>query len=385
MPSRRLEEAGERVVLPVLLDEHLKVLIDGCHGEEDARAGADGTHEVSDDGEGADAHAAEGGRGRDVAVELLRERRVAVPLHDHLLVAQLLGDILGRRARDLDPRLGEECARDEDEDQVDDGVDGVADDLGNRVGRREVVHQTAHRHLPRRSRRLLVLPAAEPADEHVVRVALVEELREEVEVGDEGGLEDDGHVGGVEELDRVGALHAALRAVLDRQVDTEALEVDDDQKDEHRRHEVRQVGQVLAVESFLEALPLVGARGDEVEERDERALELRAAARVDRRWREGLPHDRLADVGRDEERDAGAETVALLQELVEDDDDDARDEELQDDEDRVARAQLAHVSVHARDDIRDGLTDGDEDAEELLRAREESTVLLETLVDIDDL
>ena len=43
---------------------------------------------------------------------------------------------------------------------------------------------------------------------------------------------------------------------------------------------------------------------------------------------EGLPDDALADVGRDEEGDARAEAVALLEQLIETDDDDARKEEL---------------------------------------------------------
>jgi len=34
----RLEEGGERVVLAVLLDEHLEVLVDGRDREQDARA-----------------------------------------------------------------------------------------------------------------------------------------------------------------------------------------------------------------------------------------------------------------------------------------------------------------------------------------------------------
>eukprot|EP00962_Isochrysis_galbana_P018404 scaffold5311_cov120-Isochrysis_galbana.AAC.13 len=219
----------------------------------------------------------------------------------------------------------------------------------------------------------------------VVREALVQQLRDKVDVGDEGRLQDDGHVGRVEELDRVGGLHAALRAVLDGQVDAEALEVDDHQKDEHRRHDVGHVGQVLPVEGLLERLELVLAREHQVEERDQRALEFGAAASVDGRRREGLPHDGLADVGRDEERDARAQPVSLLQQLVQDDDDDAGHEELHDDEDRVARAQLAHIAVHAGDDVGHRLADGDQDAEKLLRAVEEGAVLLQTLVDVDDL
>ena len=101
--------------------------------------------------------------------------------------------------------------------------------------------------------------------------------------------------------------------------------------------------------------------------------------------REGLPDDGLADVGRDEERDAGAEAVALLEQLVEDEHDDAGAEELQDDQRRVAVAQLRHRAVHAGCDVGDGLADGDDDAKELLGALEEHAVLLEAVVDLDDL
>ena len=40
-----------------------------------------------------------------------------------------------------------------------------------------------------------------------------------------------------------------------------------------------------------------------MEEGDDGAFELGASAGVDGGGREGLPHDRLADVGRDEQRD----------------------------------------------------------------------------------
>jgi hypothetical protein len=46
----------------------------------------------------------------------------------------------------------------------------------------------------------------------VAHIPLVEELREEVEVGHEGGLQDDGHVRRVEQLDRVRPLLPAVPA-----------------------------------------------------------------------------------------------------------------------------------------------------------------------------
>ena len=48
-------------------------------------------------------------------------------------------------------------------------------------------------------------------------------LRDDVEVGDERRLQDDGDVGGVEQLDRVAAVLATVAGRLDGQVHTEAL------------------------------------------------------------------------------------------------------------------------------------------------------------------
>eukprot|EP00618_Florenciella_parvula_P001379 CAMPEP_0119541236 /NCGR_PEP_ID=MMETSP1344-20130328/52833_1 /TAXON_ID=236787 /ORGANISM="Florenciella parvula, Strain CCMP2471" /LENGTH=535 /DNA_ID=CAMNT_0007585181 /DNA_START=198 /DNA_END=1803 /DNA_ORIENTATION=- len=364
----------------LLLQEHLVVLVDDGHRQKNARTRTDRTEEVGHDGERADAHAAEGRGGGDVPVEHGDHGHVAVALHDHLLVAQLLGHVARRRARDLDPGLGEERARGEHEDNVDDRVDRVTDDLAEGVWRRDVVRQTVHRgRLP-----ALVLPHTEEAHEDVVRRAVVEELREEVEVRHERGLEDDRHVRGVEELDRVARLLAAVLHVLDLEVDAPALEVDYDHEDQDGRQKVRDVRQVRPVERLLERADLVRAGDDEVEERDDGALELGALTRVDGGRGEGLPDDVLARVGRDEERDARAQTVALLHELVEGDDHDASEEELEHDQDGVTRAEGAERAVGAREHVGHGLAEGDDDAEELLGALEQRTVLLEALVDLDD-
>lgn len=69
-------------------------------------------------------------------------------------------------------------------------------------------------------------------DIHIVyknkHLLLVEELREEIKIGDQGGLEDDRHVRGIKKLDRIAALVAALLLRLDRKIYPPPLEVDDD-------------------------------------------------------------------------------------------------------------------------------------------------------------
>ena len=96
---------------------------------------------------------------------------------------------------------------------------------------------------------------------------------------------------------------AAVLLGLDRQVDAESLEIDDDEEDKDCRQQIGDVWQVGAVERFLERANLVRAREHQVEKRDDRALEFGASAGVHRGRRERLPDDRFALIRGDEQRD----------------------------------------------------------------------------------
>ena len=65
-----------------------------------------------------------------------------------------------------------------------------------------------------------------------------------------------------------------------------------------------------------------------MEKRDDGTFELGPAAGVDGSGREGLPYDRLADVGSDEEGDARPESISILEELIEEDDDESSGNKL---------------------------------------------------------
>jgi hypothetical protein len=148
--------------------------------------------------------------------------------------------------------------------------------------------------------------------------------------------------------------------VLDRDLEAEALEVDDGGKDGDRGDEVHDVGQAIAVEGLLEGARLVVPGEEEVEEGDDGALELWSTARVDRRRRKGLPDDRLANVGGDEERNARAEAIASLEELIEEDDEKGGDDELDDEQEADAIAEVLGLAVETAEDVDEGLTKGDE-------------------------
>lgn len=150
---------------------------------------------------------------------------------------------------------------------------------------------------------------------------------------------------------------------LTRQAPLSYLEVYDNPEDENCGHEVHDVGEVLPVEGLAQGPDLVLSGGEQVEEGNDSALELGAAPRVDRGGREALPDDGLTDISGDEEGDSGAETVALLQELVEQQDDETGDEQLDDDQKTDAGADVRRFSVHPGHDVDDGLPDGDDHAE----------------------
>ena len=217
-----------------------------------------------------------------------------------------------RWSRTRRPGLAEEGEGAEHGGDVKDGVDRVSQHRAQRLRRRQVVAETAN---GVGAAAAGGIPDAKQVDDEVAGELDAEHLRDHVEVGDEGTLQDDRDVAGVEQLDGVAAVLAAVTGRLDRQVDTEALEVDD-AEDQDRSTEVHQVGKILAVEGLPESVDLVLAGGEQEEQGDEGAV-----ACVEGGRGEALPDDRLADVGGDEEGDAGAEAVALLEQLVQEEDD----------------------------------------------------------------
>jgi hypothetical protein len=158
-------------------------------------------------------------------------------------------------------------------------------------------------------------------------------------------LQHNWHVGCVEELDGVGATKTTRTVRLDRDLNAEALEIDDDGEYSCGRDEIHDVGQTLAPECFAKGTALVIPGEEEVEERDDGAFKLGTTASVDGGRRECLPDDRLADVGGDKERDTGAETVTFLKKLVEENDDQCGDDELDDEEKADTSANVTRLSI----------------------------------------
>lgn len=180
-------------------------------------------------------------------------------------------------------------------------MEGVLHDFGQRLRRHHIVRQTANR--CRISLHVKVLPHAEELHEEVSTEFAVKHLGKEVEVGHEGGLENDRNVRRVEQFDRVGSSVPAHSLRCKLQLDTHTLEVDDDEDNDHGRDQLRNVGCVLSVEGLLDRIEFVLLGPQEVEKRNDCSFELGSLLSANSDRREGFPEDDLADVRRDEKRD----------------------------------------------------------------------------------
>lgn len=302
--------------------------------------------------------------------------------HDEALVLELLGNVTGSGAGNLNPGLGEEGAGNKHESDIDSSVDGVEESLLEVERRGHVVSNTGGG--VKLSRSLTGLPNSEKLDQDVLREARVQHLTDKEDVGAKSRLEHDGHVGGVEEADGVGAAHTTLAGRLDGDLNTEALQVDDSGEDKKSSQEVHDVGKVLAVERLVQGALLIGPGQEKVEQSDNSTLELGATAGVDGRGGECLPDNRLANVGGNEQGDTAAETVALLEELVKQNNNKASHNQLDNEENTDTGTEVTGLAVETSQDVNTGLAEGENDSEELLGGLVELAVGLQVEVDIDE-
>lgn len=234
------------------------------------------------------------------------------------------------------------------------------------------------------SRAVTSLPNTNHLDQEVVTETRVEHLADEEDVGRQSRLQHDGHVGGVEETDGVRTTHSTLAGRLDGNLNTETLEVDDGAEDGDSCDEVHDVGQVLTVKGLLECKLLVWPSDEEVDKGDDRTLELRTSTGVDSGGGKGLPDNALADVGSNEEGDSTSETVALLEKLIEEDDNQSGSKKLDNKEDTDTGTEVGWLAIETSKNVDTGLAEGQNDGEELLGGLVKLTVRLEVEVDVDE-
>ena len=141
----------------------------------------------------------------------------------------------------------------------------------------------------------------------------------------------------------------------------------------------------MSVESLAESDGLVWPCKKEVDKGDNGTFEFRAASSVDSGWRESLPYNRLANIGRNEERNTASKTIAFLEQFIEKDDNETSDDELDYEENTDSSAEVGRLAVKARKDIHDRLTKGQDDGKKLLCGLVQFAIRLQVQVDINQM
>ena len=106
-----------------------------------------------------------------------------------------------------------------------------------------------------------------------MRRAVSQHLRHEVYVRDECGIQHDRHIARVEKFNRIVGLLASSAHHLDRDVDFPTLDEAAGTKDENRRQQVGDIGQILPIQSKFQSRNLIFAREQEMEQGEESSCE----------------------------------------------------------------------------------------------------------------
>lgn len=194
----------------------------------------------------------------------------------HAVSVELLGDVLGGLVGDFDPCLGEHCTGSEDKDDVDKGLDRRGEDVEEVSWGGEEVDEAIGGDLM--AAHVDVLPGSNESDKEVSFEVLVEDLGEEEQVGNQGALKDDGHVGSVEEFDGIRLFVSLCLLTADSQFNSEALEVDDKEDDSNRGNQVEKIRSISSVERLAYSFKLVTLGDQEMEECNHTAFKLRIAS-----------------------------------------------------------------------------------------------------------
>lgn len=306
-------------------------------------------------------------------------------LDSKALADKRLGNIGSRLATNVDIVVGDDAGGGEDDGKVDDGVDWVIESVLDGGWSLKVVGKTADWNSILVAKALFWRPPdTEDLGDEGFWPVLADDPGEGAELGDDGGLDDDWGVGGVEQLDVVWWDVLPVDGVHEADLDLDVLEEDDSEEDENGGEHVGEVWKVGPEHGFLDSPELVLPGDKEVEEGDDGTLVLVTTAVPEGLEGEEPPHDLLADVGGDEERDTAADTVAVLEEFIEKDDNNSGNHELEEDADTTDDTDFFTGTILAREDGGDSLEGGHAEASELLSSIEKSSRFWVALVTVDD-
>merc|ERR1712131_121696 len=157
---------------------------------------------------------------------------------------------------------------------------------------------------------------------------------------------------------------------LDGQVDTESLEVDNDEENNNGSQEIHQIWQVGSVEGFIEGTNFIILGGQKVEKGNDGTFEFSTTTDIDCSWRECFPDDSFTDIGCNEKRDTRSKTVTLGKKFVKKQNNESSNKKLDNDQTTDTSSHLSWITVHTSQYIDNSLTKSHNHTEKFLGTRE---------------
>lgn len=122
-----------------------------------------------------------------------------------------------------------------------------------------------------------------------------------------------------------------------------------------------------------------------MKESNDCAFKLLAPTRVNGGGRKRAPHDGFANSRGDEQRDATAKAITLLEKFVKEDDDQAGHDKLDDQEQADTRTQIRWQTVQTGENNNTSLSEREDDGKQFLGRLVELAIGLEVKVNIDEM
>lgn len=216
------------------------------------------------------------------------------------------------------------------------------------------------------------LPNTEDASDEGLWPVASDHLRELANLGNDGALNDDWGVGGIEETDLIWLWLLAVHGGLETDIDLDVFEEDNSDENKDGGENARKVWKVGAEDSFTKSAKFVLANDKEVEESDDSTFVFNTVTVLVLLEGEETPHDLFADVSADEEGSARANTVTIAKEFIKKNDNNTSGKKLSDDKDTTDNANFVDITIAAGKNVSNSLESSHNKTSELLSSVEES-------------
>jgi len=228
---------------------------------------------------------------------------------------------------------------------------------------------------------LVALPNTQNLIEESVSEFSVQQSRNEEQIGKQSGLENNGHVGSVEQLNGVRLNVSGDILVVDGNINLKSLEEIDHHENSNSGGDIVQIGEIFPQKSMFEGRKYSFISPENSVEKSNKSPFIFLSIFHKRKT---FPQQFLANIGGNEERNGGNQSISsLLQNFVQQIDDDRGSNQLEHNQEGLDGSDVFDFSVNSGKNVSNCLESGNNDGEQFLSGIDQLFVFLVFLIDLD--